>query len=278
MERIGTIAFIFFYHFCFSQNILTGIIKDAETKQPVPFASVGISGTNYGTLAAHNGQFKLSLRNNSDSIHISSIGYNNLVIAASQLKGNADQVFLLRPEAYELSEVKVNAGDKEYKTLGTSKYSKNICTAFSGENSNWLGEQAAIQVNYKEGYTVYLESFAFYIIKNVYEDSLQFRIMLYEVNMYGYPGKTFLKKPILFKTNVKQGEVRVDLRDFEISTDNDFFISLECLEEKMEASKFCFAGSIKVPSFVKTSPFAHWIRVKGGGGDFNVKVYYSKKN
>ncbi|HEX7414236.1 MAG TPA: hypothetical protein VF411_09340, partial [Bacteroidia bacterium] len=70
--------------------------------------------------------------------------------------------------------------------------------------------------------------------------------------------------------------VQVNLKDYLISTTRDFFISLECLEEKMESGKFCFAGSIKVPSFVKTSPFAKWVRVKGGGGDFNVKVSYVK--
>ena len=112
----------------------------------------------------------------------------------------------------------------------------------------------------------------------MYPDSLQFRLMLYTVDAKGYPGETFLKKPILFKTNVKQGEVQVDLKEYYLTATGDFFISLECLEEKMESSKFCFAGSIKVPSFVKTSAFAKWVRVKGGGGDFNVKVSYVKEN
>ena len=100
--------------------------------------------------------------------------------------------------------------------------------------------------------------------------------MLYEVDEKGYPGKTFLKKPILFKTIAKEGEVLVNLKDHSISTTGDFFISLECLEEEMESAKFCFAGSIKVPSFFKTSAFSRWGKVKGGGGDFNVKVSYVK--
>jgi len=100
--------------------------------------------------------------------------------------------------------------------------------------------------------------------------------MLYPIAENGYPGPTFLRRPIIFKTNIKQGEVRVDLTEYDISYTGDFFISLECLEESMEASKFCFAGSIKVPSYFKTSMFTKWGRVKGGGGDFNLKVKYKK--
>ncbi len=271
------IYFVLIYHVSFSQNKIGGIVKDAKTQHAIPFASIGIEGTQLGTLSNGNGIFELPLRSGLDTVRISSIGYSNLSLTGNELKNNADKIYYLKPEAYYLKEVEINAKNRLYKILGTSNYSKNVCTAFVGENANWRGEQAAILAHNKDSGTVYLESFGFYIIKNTYADSLQFRIMLYGVNEKGYPGNTFLKKPLLFKTNAAQGEVRIDLKDYYISAKKDFFISLECLEEKMEASKFCFTGSIKVPSFVKTTPFAKWIRVKGGGGDFNVKVSYTKE-
>ncbi len=274
-------CFLFYFllfHLGFSQSIINGAIKDNSTQQAIPFASVGIVGTPQGTLSDENGNFKLLLTNlkDTDTLKISSIGYSHLVVTGNDIKKNTDKIFYLKSIAYELKEVKVKPKKPGFNLLGTSNYSKNVCTAFAGENNNWLGDQAAIQANNKEGVEVYIESFNFYIIKNEYPDSLQFRIMLYEINAKGFPRETFLKKPIIFKTNVKQGEVQVDLTPYIISTTGDFFISLECLEEKMDSHKFCFAGSIKVPSFVKTSPFAKWIRVKGGGGDFNVKVTYVK--
>ncbi len=270
--------FLLLYHLGFSQITISGIIKDNSTQQSIPFASIGVVGTLQGTLSDENGNFKLSIQHiaDTDTIRISSIGYNNLSVTGSDLKKNVAKIFYLKSMVYDLTEVKVSLKKSDYKILGTGNYSKNICTAFIGENNNWRGEQAAIQANNKEGSQVYIESFNFYIIKNDYIDSLQFRIMLYEVDAKGYPGETFLKKPILFKTNVKQGEVQVDLKDYFINTTGDFFISLECLEEKMESQKFCFAGSIKVPSFCKTTAFGKWTRVKGGGGDFNVKVSYVK--
>jgi hypothetical protein len=90
------------------------------------------------------------------------------------------------------------------------------------------------------------------------------------------PGKTFLSKPVIFKTAVKNGVVHVDLKDKGIYTDKDFFISLECLMDKMEAEQFCFAGSIETPSFVRSHAFSKWSRVRGGGADFNVTVSYQK--
>lgn len=268
--------FVILHHIGFSQNIISGTVNDNTTQQAIPFPSVGIAGTHLGTIGDANGKFELSIKNFSDTLRISSIGYSNLLLTGNELKTNFGKTVYLKPEAYNLNEVQVRAKKLNYITLGTDNYSKNICTAFIGENANWRGEQAAIRANNKETDTAYLESFGFYIIKNDYIDSLQFRLMLYTVDTTGFPGKTFLKKPILFKTNVKQGEVRVDLKNYFIKTPSDFFISLECLEQKMEMSKFCFAGSIKVPSFVKPSAFGKWTRVKGGGGDFNIKVSYAK--
>lgn len=262
----------------FSQSIISGTIKDNTTQQVIPFASVGIAGTAQSTLSDKDGNFELAVKQLAgvDSLRIFSIGYTGLSVAVSQLKSKPAGLFYLKPIQYDLAAIEVKPQHLGYTVLGTGKYSPNICTAFIGENNNWRGEQVAIRAINKQDSVVYLESFGFYIIKNEYRDSLQFRIMLYEVNENGYPGNTFLKKPILFKTNVKHGEVRIDLSDYFITTRGDFFISLECLENSMESGKFCFAGSIKVPSFYKTTVFGKWGRVKGGGGDFNVKVSYLK--
>ncbi|HWY38519.1 MAG TPA: carboxypeptidase-like regulatory domain-containing protein [Bacteroidia bacterium] len=281
MQKIKTFnslsLFLIFHLSVLSQNTVKGIIKDESTRQTIPFASVGVAGTTKGALSDQNGNFELSAQQftDADTLKMTSIGYGNLYVTGSDLKKSSGKTFYLKPMAYNLSEIKVKPQTSAYKILGNANYNKSTCTAFVGENNNWRGEQAAIRTNNKPG-LVYIESFAFYIIKNEYADSLQFRLMLYEVDSSGFPGETFLKKPILFKTNVKKGEVLVDLRDYYISTTNDFFIGLECLEEKMESYKFCFAGSIKVPSYFKTSPFGRWGRVKGGGGDFNVKVSYIK--
>ncbi|MGZ3930347.1 MAG: carboxypeptidase-like regulatory domain-containing protein [Bacteroidia bacterium] len=260
-----------------SQTI-SGTIIDQTTNAPVPFASVGFAGKHTGTLGDEQGRFEFRppAISDTDSLKITAIGYTTLTVSKSELAGWQNKTVYLKPAAYNLAEIKVKPKNVKYKTLGTSAYSKKNCTAFIGENSNWKGEQVSILAGNKEGAYVYIEEFAFYIIKNEYHDSLKFRLMLYTVNASGFPGPTFLEKPVVFKTLVKQGEVRIDLRQYNINTSGNFFISLECLEEKMESAKFCFAGSYDVASFYKTTPFGAWGKVRGGGADLNVLVSYVK--
>jgi len=260
----------------FTQNLITGTIKDKVTNQPVPFASLYVSIGGYGVLGNEDGTFKLELSklDKNDTVKISAIGYENLWITRSDLNASNNNVFYMTPLVYDIQEVEVKP--KKHKYLGTIKYSKKNCSAFAGEDPNWKGKQVAIRANNEEGVKVYVESFDFYIIKNEYADSLTFRVMLYQIGDKGLPGQTFLQKPIIFKTNVKQGEVFVDLKEYNIIRTGDFFISLECLEESMESAKFCFAGSIKVASYFKSSAFGRWGKVKGGGADLNLKVSYKK--
>lgn len=191
--------FLLLTSFSFSQSSIGGTIKDNTTQLPIPFASVGITGIAQSTLSDKNGNFELTLKQfaDFDTLRIFAIGYNTLSLVGSQLEGKPNKVFYLNPMQYDLAAIEVKSQNLRYKVLGTSKYSTGICTAFIGENNNWRGEQVAIKAINAQDSTIYLESFGFYIIKNEYKDSLQFRIMLYEVNEQGFPGNTFLKKPIL---------------------------------------------------------------------------------
>lgn len=262
-----------------AQVVITGKITESKSGLPIPYASIGISGKHYGTLSNEDGSFKLQIpyANDKDTLSISAIGFETMAFTRVEFKNFNNKIISLTPLTVDLSEVKVKPKVVKRKVLGTKNYSKRNCTAFMGEERNWKGEQAAILAGNKKGQTVYIGDFSFYIIKNNYPDSLKFRLMFYSVSAKGYPGKTFLKKPVIFKTNVKQGVVTIDLSGYYITTDDDFFISLECLEEEMDASKFCFAGSIKVPSYVKTPANKYFTRVKGGGADLNVTVSYLKE-
>src|ERR1700739_3670757 len=178
MKNFHLCFFLLLHHLSFSQSVITGTIKDNSTQQSIPFVSIGVVGTLQSTLSDENGNFKLAIQHisDTDTFRISSIGYNNLSITGGELKKNSVKIFFLTSKAYQLNEVKVKPKKAGFNILGTSKYRKDVCTAFIGENNNWRGEQAAIQANNKEGIEVYIESFSFYIIKNEYTDSLQFRI------------------------------------------------------------------------------------------------------
>lgn len=260
-----------------AQLNLVGRVTNKSTKAALPFVSIGVVGKAVGTLSGENGDFSLSIDSNqlADSLKIACVGYKQQAYLLSAIKTNKDFLIELEPLSLQLQEVVVNSKSFKHKTLGTGNYTKNNCTGFVDVGGNWKGSEAAILVHNKN--KVLIESFQFYIIQNKYTDSLLFRLMLYTKTSTGNVGGTFLQKPVIFKVGQKQGEFTLPLRNYNLVTNSDFFISLECLMDEMEITRFCYAGSPKVPSYFKVKAFSGWKnslgqRSGGGGADFNVKV------
>jgi len=63
----------------FAQRQINGKIIDSETKEPIPFASIEITGTSKGTSANVNGDFSIHVSENS-ILKITSIGYETVTI------------------------------------------------------------------------------------------------------------------------------------------------------------------------------------------------------
>ena len=101
--------FLFFFLFpfiLFSQTQIQGVVLDAKTKQPLPFATIK-SNTNNGTLTDVDGQFNLKSTNNIKAINISYVGYTSTKIAI-----NSKNKFIsikLKPTVEKLNEVFITA-------------------------------------------------------------------------------------------------------------------------------------------------------------------------
>ncbi|MBA2613412.1 MAG: carboxypeptidase-like regulatory domain-containing protein [Bacteroidetes bacterium] len=273
----------------FAQQKITGTIFDKNNDQPIPFVSIGIIGKSVGTISNELGifEFQFSENQKKDSIKIATIGYKPKIFLLSDFIKEPNRKITLESLPVQLTEVTVRSKKVKFKTLGTTKYTKNNCTGFADIEGNWKGSEAAILIKNKKN--CLLEDFSFFIIQNKYSDSLVFRL-----NFYGrisppagspawfgedWVGPTILKKAIVFKVGIKQGEFTLPLKNYNIQTNDDFFISLECLMDEMEISKFCYSGTGSTPSFFKVKAFAKWHktggRSGGGGADFNVKVSYT---
>ena len=277
--RLFTIFSIFVFNsILFAQTVVTGTVLDHSTKKPIPFTSIGIKGTSYGTLSDENGVFSLSIKkfNLDDTLKVAAIGYKTKGIAMSQASGISNAAIELSPSTVQLKEVVVKPGKIMRKVLGNRKYNKNVYCDFTGDEGNYLGAEAAIKANNKKGRLVWIEDFNFYLMKNEFQDSVTFRLNFYSESADGMPHENILRKPIVFKTIVKHGVVTVNLLPYNITANDDFFISLECLEENMQPSLLSFSGSITGPSFFKYASFIQWERLPIIGLDFNFTVSYRK--
>lgn len=270
---------VFAIQFALAQTVISGKIIDQTTKEPLPFASIGIKGKTSGTLSDENGSFSMVLKDisDADSLKFSAIGYRSQSFVVASAKNFSDKTITLLQTSVVLNEVVVKPTKTITKVLGNKNYNTNIKCSFQGNESNLLGVEAAIRANNKKDRDVWIEDFNFYLNTNTIEDSITFRLNFYKEDADGLPGENLLSKPIVFKVAKKQtGVISLNLKKYNIHTKGDFFISMECLSNKVSSKNLTFSGSIKGPAFFKMATFANWQKIGLMGLDFNVTVSYQK--
>jgi hypothetical protein len=113
----------------FSQELISGIVTDAETKLPLEGASVFAQNTTVGTITKNDGSYKLYLNKGGYELIISYTGY---VTQTIKLETNNDQQFniALQKEDKSMSEVVIMATNEV--TGGWDKYGKFFIAHFLG--------------------------------------------------------------------------------------------------------------------------------------------------
>ncbi|MFC2187920.1 carboxypeptidase-like regulatory domain-containing protein [Fulvivirgaceae bacterium LMO-SS25] len=92
-----------------SQSTIKGTILDAETEQPIPYASVYVNGSTIGKIADESGQFELTLPAGNFELVASFTGYQSLVYGISSDNTPSKITFKLVPLAMDLDEVVVDS-------------------------------------------------------------------------------------------------------------------------------------------------------------------------
>lgn len=86
------------------RKVVEGMILDANTRQPIPFASIGILGTSRGTSSNLKGEFSLAVEGQF-AIRVSCLGYETQ--EARNLSTDERALILLKPSATQLKELVV---------------------------------------------------------------------------------------------------------------------------------------------------------------------------
>ncbi|HVD98638.1 MAG TPA: carboxypeptidase-like regulatory domain-containing protein [Cytophagaceae bacterium] len=87
---------------------ISGTVVDAETKEPLPYASIGVLGTTKGTVSNSEGIFMLDLEGTTpnDMIVFRYMGYEPVKLTISSLQAHTE--IRMRPAAVSLREVEVS--------------------------------------------------------------------------------------------------------------------------------------------------------------------------
>jgi outer membrane receptor for ferrienterochelin and colicins len=114
----GLIAGVFFS--CFGQQTISGSVLDAETRSPLPFATVQLYATSFGTTTDESGKFQLPMVVNSRNVKlvVSFVGYRSDTVS---INPQQRLTIFLRPDASSLQEVVVISGTmKEVSKMNSS--------------------------------------------------------------------------------------------------------------------------------------------------------------
>ncbi|MEI7725490.1 MAG: carboxypeptidase-like regulatory domain-containing protein [Bacteroidota bacterium] len=124
MKIIGLVSIWSVFSFCsFSQTVIQGSVKDAETNEELPWCSISVKGTGKGAITNSEGTFGITVHLHTDTLLFSYVGYKPLEVASSQVFRK--KTVLLERTGIQLEELTVHA-DNEYLYDILEKCRKNI--------------------------------------------------------------------------------------------------------------------------------------------------------
>ncbi|GAB4093645.1 carboxypeptidase-like regulatory domain-containing protein [Flaviaesturariibacter terrae] len=117
----------------FAQGTLSGIVTDAETKQPLQGASVFAQNTTVGAVSGADGRYKLSLGKGGYELVVSFTGYETQRFNI-EATGERTQDIALKKEDKSLTEVVIQSNNEV--PDGWEKYGSFFLDYFIGRSSN----------------------------------------------------------------------------------------------------------------------------------------------
>lgn len=207
---------------------LRGKVIDKSTNAPLEFVHIGIIGKNSGSISKESGDFELELSQfiDSDTILISHIGYKTLQLTAGDISTNSDISLALEPINFEIPEIVIIGNDVESYTLGREKTTK-ITTGHSGASSYGVGKEWGLLIKY-ENVPYYIKDVSFHTRFNTV-DSVLFRINVYELNDFQFPGRSMLNKPIYTKSYKRDKWISSSIIAHNILVEKDIVVTFETI-------------------------------------------------
>lgn len=137
MRKILLFTCIFLAIFTFAQKDISGIVKDAETGEPLPGVSVAVKGTSVGAVTGVDGKFAFKLPNDAKILAFSFIGYTTQDIkVAEKIEFNV----MLQSDTKNIEEVVVTAMGikRDKKALGYA------ATTVNGDDLTKVKDNSAV--------------------------------------------------------------------------------------------------------------------------------------
>ena len=205
---------------------IKGVIVDKDTKEPLPFTSIGLKNEQIGALSNEHGQFVVPApsQNTADSLVVVALGYGRRAVLVKRGVAVASLTIELPKRAVALSNVTVKAG--KVKNLGLGSRSDD---PGEGMIQGLPGSQYAFFVkNEKKKRLGNVRTVSFYIGENGFPRE-PFRVRLYKADgNYNAPNTDLLTENVVVSAPQGGQWYTVDLTPYNIiAPEEGFFVAME---------------------------------------------------
>ena len=169
---LQAVAGIFLSH-AQSFTSASGIVKDSITGEPLPFVSVYFDGSTIGAMTDDNGTFTLQNNQGYTKLAATSLGYDTKFIDLKPGKKNDNLELLLKPTAFEISEVVVKPKREKY-TRKDNPAVELIKKVIAHKNDNRIEAKPEYQTEVYEKLSLSLDNFNPNLDKNKFLKKFKF--------------------------------------------------------------------------------------------------------
>ena len=203
-----------------------GIIVDKDTKEPLPFTSIGLKNEQIGALSNEHGVFSVPapMQNTADSLIVVALGYARRAVLVKRGVAVANLTIEVPKRAVELGNVVVKAG--KIKNLGLGSRTDN---PGEGMIQGLPGSQYAFFVkNDKNKRLGSVRTVSFYIGENGFPRE-PFRVRIYKADgNYNAPNPDLLTENVVVSAARGGDWYTIDLSTYNIAAPEEgFFVAME---------------------------------------------------
>jgi len=267
------LLFCLIQYFGYGQVDIVGQVLDATTQEPLPYVNIGLVNQNIGTVSDESGYFELEVpanQYNDATLRFSMIGFESRDFILKDYLDLQILTISLEEKATALEEVVLTTQRNKYQTkiLGNKTTSQLIYAAFT---TNKLGNEMGFIVRGRKNPMI-LKKFNVSLVENDY-GPIRFRLNFYSLKD-GLPDQTLLNENIIVETDISSGIVSKDLTPYEIVIDQDFFVSIEWIEDLGPGKLFFSGGFFGSPLIAREVSQGSWSKVGSASVGMNVEVRY----
>ena len=240
----------------FSSQTIHGTIVYNETKQPVPFAKIGILNENLGAIADEKGNFSLDFTNvnKSSNLIVEVAGFKPYQIFVGKFINQSNHQIFLEERITDIMEVVISAKKFKDANLGYNSKSKKIHIDYLSKNSvgakkryseeelNQPQSEIAISIETKKNTKLIKINLNF--AQFTLDKPIPARFNIYD-EKDGKPNQLVNSQDLVFE--ISKGAIKDGVFTFDVSRKNIWlkgkhFISFQPLDRNFEGNFFVSAG------------------------------------